>query len=225
MTELPAGKTVDTKKRLLDAAEKLFAQKGIEATSLRNITAAAAANLASIHYHFGSKEALIEAVFARRIEPVNRERLRLLDRLESDNQTPALEAVLHAFLLPAIETGQQGGRRTPIFMRLMGRVYSESEEIQQLVLGQFGEVSRRFTAAIHRQLPHLPQTEVLWRFKFMIGTMAMAMMSHAGIAPHFPDAAQETNKEVLIDRLIRFLIGGFNAPVAANAESDHRQGR
>ena len=57
--------TPDTRERLLDAAEHLFAHHGIGSTSLRSITAEAETNLASVHYHFGSKEALIEAVFAR----------------------------------------------------------------------------------------------------------------------------------------------------------------
>ena len=73
----------NTKDRLLDTAEQLFAQTGIEATSLRTITAEAGANLAAIHYHFGSKETLIQEVFARRVEPVNQERLRQLDELEA----------------------------------------------------------------------------------------------------------------------------------------------
>ena len=56
----------ETKTRILDAAERLFAQDGIKATSLRAITEAAAANLAAVNYHFGSKEALVHAVYGRR---------------------------------------------------------------------------------------------------------------------------------------------------------------
>ena len=62
----------DTKDRILDAAESLFADRGFGATSMRAITSAADANLAAVNYHFGSKESLIEAVFARRLGPLNR---------------------------------------------------------------------------------------------------------------------------------------------------------
>ena len=62
----------DTKSRILDAAEKLFGLNGFEATSLRDITAEAQVNLAAVNYHFQSKDSLIDAVIARRIEPVNR---------------------------------------------------------------------------------------------------------------------------------------------------------
>ena len=72
-----------TKEKILDTAERLFAEQGIGATSLRQIIGVAGVNLAAVHYHFGSKEALLEAVFARRIERVNRERLEMLDRVEA----------------------------------------------------------------------------------------------------------------------------------------------
>src|SRR5882757_11341615 len=71
-----------TRVALLDAAESLFSQRGIEGTSVRDIVTAAGTNLAAINYHFGSKDRLALEVFARRIEPVNRRRLARLDALE-----------------------------------------------------------------------------------------------------------------------------------------------
>ena len=75
----------DTKERLLDAAESLFADHGFAATSLRMITSAAGVNLASVNYHYGSKEALIQAVLERRLGPLNRDRLRRLDAIEAEH--------------------------------------------------------------------------------------------------------------------------------------------
>ena len=62
---------IETRTRLLDSAEQLFAERGIDATSLRAITTAAGANLASVNYHFGSKDELFREVVSRRIGPVN----------------------------------------------------------------------------------------------------------------------------------------------------------
>ena len=73
-----------TKDRILDAAESLFMEHGFEATSLRSITAAAGVNLAAVNYHFGSKEELFQAVLTRRLDPMNQERVDLLDRFERD---------------------------------------------------------------------------------------------------------------------------------------------
>ena len=64
-----------TRQALLDTAERLFAEHGYGATSLRRITAAADANLAAVHYHFGSKQDLFVALFRRRVQPVNRQRV------------------------------------------------------------------------------------------------------------------------------------------------------
>jgi AcrR family transcriptional regulator len=70
----------DTKERILDAAERLFAAHGFAGTSLRAVTKEAGVNLAAVHYHFGTKEDLLRAVLSRIVIPVNRERLEMLRR-------------------------------------------------------------------------------------------------------------------------------------------------
>src|ERR1700748_619927 len=90
----------DTKTRILDAAEKLFGENGFDGTSLRDITAEADVNLAAVNYHFQSKDSLIDAVIARRIEPVNRRRIELLD---AAGPNPTVEQVLEAFIAPVME--------------------------------------------------------------------------------------------------------------------------
>src|SRR5437016_9556614 len=74
----------ETRTRILDAAEELFMQHGFEGASMRMLTAKAGVNLAAVNYHFGSKHALIEAVFRRRLDPMNVARIAALDRLEVD---------------------------------------------------------------------------------------------------------------------------------------------
>src|SRR6266550_7187245 len=91
---------LDTKSRILDTAEKLFGMNGFEATSLRDITTAADVNLAAINYHFQTKDSLIDAIVARRIEPVNKKRLELLD---AAGPNPALEEILTAFMAPVMQ--------------------------------------------------------------------------------------------------------------------------
>jgi AcrR family transcriptional regulator len=95
-------KAGSTQERILDTAERMFADEGYAATSVRKITAKAEVNLAAVHYHFRSKEALLEAVILRRAEPANRERLALLNacELEAGTGQPSLEGVLRAFLKP-----------------------------------------------------------------------------------------------------------------------------
>src|SRR5712675_1130282 len=98
---------IETKQRILDSAERLFAEHGSEANSIRNIIADARLNLAAIHYHVHSKEALLEAVMIRRLEPINQERLKLLDTCErnANGGRPPLESVLEAFIAPVVRVG------------------------------------------------------------------------------------------------------------------------
>ena len=95
-----------TRAALLDAAERLFSQNGIEGTSVRDITKEAGANLGAINYHFGTKDRLALEVFARRIEPVNRERIARLDALEAEagRKKLKLEQILDALIRPALES-------------------------------------------------------------------------------------------------------------------------
>src|SRR5258708_20774530 len=110
-----------TKDRILDAAERLFATQGFEATSLRAITTQAGVNLAAVNYHFQSKDALLRAVIARRIGPVNRRRLELLDAWEA-TLTRDLHSLIEAFLTPAVELKRTNART---FLPLLGRIYTE----------------------------------------------------------------------------------------------------
>src|SRR5688572_13037304 len=90
----------ETRTRILDAAEELFMQHGFEGSSMRALTTSAGVNLAAVNYHFGSKDALIEAVFRRRLDPMNTERISALDKAEADaggRPLPA-ETIIRAFV-------------------------------------------------------------------------------------------------------------------------------
>src|SRR2546427_5381031 len=99
----------DTKQRILDTAEGLFGERGYAATSLRQIISEAGVNLAAIHYHFGSKEELLDEVVLRKAAPVNAARLAMLDHAEREAGGAPLrvEAVLEALLVPMAKAANQ----------------------------------------------------------------------------------------------------------------------
>ncbi len=132
----------DTKTRILDSAEVLFAERGVEATSLRAVTTKAESNLAAVHYHFGSKEALIAAVVGRRLSPVNEERLRELEKLNEKSSKPAsLEKLLEAYFKPAIST-LDNSEQGPLLAKMMSRLFWESGgETRQLIVEQIKSIS------------------------------------------------------------------------------------
>jgi len=120
-----------TRDALLDAAERLFVEQGLEAASLRAITQLAGVNLAAVNYHFGSKEGLVRAVFSRRLAPLQAERLRLLDEEEArDGGT--LEGVLRAFIAPAMRLRASAG---PVDVsQLLGRIFHQpNDEVRKML--------------------------------------------------------------------------------------------
>ena len=203
--------------RILDAAEELFMQHGFEGTSMRTLTAKAGVNLAAVNYHFGSKDALIEAVFRRRLDPMNAARIAELDRIENAAAGAALapEAIIRAFLgasLALIEDAKCGGRN---FIRLLGRAYTEPSKPIRVLIGQlYAPAMSRFKSAFERALPELPKEELIWRMHFMFGTLAYTVAATdtvqliAGCKPE-----DRYDAALLEERLTVFLYAGVLAPL------------
>ncbi len=107
----------EARERILEAAEKLFAVDGYDAVSFRDLTAAAGVSLSAIHYHFGSKEAVLAEIFVRRAALLTKRRLELLESAHRYGGKPAsLESILDAFLRPGFEVTR--GDRNDLFNRL-----------------------------------------------------------------------------------------------------------
>ena len=201
----------DTSQRLLDAAEALFAEHGFAETSLRAITTQAKANLAAVHYHFGSKDELLRAVFTRRLKLLNEERLARLTALETGGGSVTVEAVLAAFIEPSLQlrrAGVQGER----FTRLLGRAQIEaSTTLRDFLRDQYAPVMERFQRTLVRLLPELPPGEIRWRLYFTVGALSF---TYAGApSPRLLFASRESGDGLWLQReLIRFLAAGLRAP-------------
>lgn len=204
----------DTKDRILDAAEELFADHGFAATSLRAITTAADVNLAAVNYHFGSKEELLGAVLERRMNPINEERVAVLDTLEAaaGERAVALDALIDAMMRPAFrriaELGDNGAR----FVRLMARTHMEPNvDIRARFLAMFTEVIERYTAAFGRALPGLGEQELHWRLHFMIGSMTHTLAAAQNSDCVKVRGAGSHDSTDVLAALIRFVAGGLLA--------------
>ena len=210
------GDIADTRARILDAAETLFVAHGFEATTLRMITAAARANLAAVNYHFGSKEALVEQVFRRKLTALNALRIAELDRLEAAAGGAAVKPrqIVEAFFGVAVRMAGDvaGGGRS--FMRLLGRAYTEPTEfVKQFLAAEYAEVVVRYKAAFFKALPDVPKEEFLWRLHFMQGALAYAV-SGADVLNVLGEGQLDANDaDALHARLMSFLIGGLRAPL------------
>jgi len=203
----------DTKARILDAAEFCFAEAGFDATSMRAITARAQVNLAAANYHFGTKEALFVAVFARRIGPINARRQQLLYAVERKHKSGPLplEPVLEALFQPALALAQtEEGRRV---LRLVGRIGAEKDDLFPLLDAQFAETKRRFLGALQRALPDLPLVELFWRTHFLIGAMLHTLCDMHRLKVISGGLCDPTDVAGALRRLVPFIAGGLRAPL------------
>jgi AcrR family transcriptional regulator len=203
----------NTKSKIMDVAEALFAKHGYEATSLRNITGAAKVNLAAVNYHFGGKETLLEAIYARRITPMNEERLSRLDALEKAHDVVPVESIVTVFVDPALKLSRD--REQSHFIALLGRSYLEPTPIiQGKVRQMFDEVAERFKVAFSKSLPDVPPKELYWRMHFMVGVLAYCMAGTDMMRMIASSQISETNgPDLLIKRLVVFICHGMEAPM------------
>ena len=223
----PAKKSVaidatsaDTKTRILDAAESLFMEHGFEATSLRSLTSAASVNLAAVNYHFGTKEELFQAVLTRRLDPMNQERIDLLERLERDAGGKAMscEKILFAMLIPALRLARDETRGGKHFLRLLGRAYADPAPfIRHFLSAQYAEMIGRYKEAFLKALPHLSRQELTWRLHFVMGALSYTLAGTDAVKLFAQmTAAEKYDDELLLQRLAPFLVAGLKAPALAD---------
>ena len=209
---------MNTKTRLLDTAERLFAHHGIEATSLRTITAEAGVNLAAVNYHFQSKEALMHAVIARRLDPINVRRLAMLDACEAEAGPGPLplDKLIDALLRPMFEMLSGPARE---FAPMMSRIFTESSDLTEKVFNNhMSHVLTRFFPALERAIPHLPRTELMWRMQFMMGAVAHTVGGARVLHVLSRGKCDPSDVEGTLRRLESFLLAGLRAPVPAEVQ-------
>ncbi len=217
---MPEIRNIDTRERILDAAERLFMAHGYEGTSMRQITGDAAVNLAAVNYHFGSKESLMQEVFRRRLDWLNEERLRVLDEMERAAAGKPLKPsqIVDGFfgtLLRLADDDQRGGI---VFLRLLGRTHTEpSEFIRTFLADEYAGVMERYQQALFRALPDVPRAEIVWRFHFMLGATSYAIAGTDALRLvadwKIEEADTVDRNDRLVPRLMSFLLGGLRAPL------------
>jgi AcrR family transcriptional regulator len=201
--------SASTKERILAAAEVLFAQRGFEGASLRQLTAAAGVNLAAVNYHFGSKDKLVEQVFRRRLDALNASRLAALSRIAGAADT-TVEDVLEAYIRPALDLSHDGSGS--LFMRVLARAFAEHDDsLRQFLSANYGHVMRQFTAEFARLLPHLSKPELYWRVDLVTGALTHAM-SGFGMIQRKSDVSEHAHREQTAQHLIRFAAAGLSHP-------------
>jgi AcrR family transcriptional regulator len=206
----PSGVDGATYNRLLETAERLFAQHGFGAVSVRAVTIEAATNIAAVHYHFGSKIELLRAIYLHRSVLLNAERERLLaEAMCAAGGKPRVADIIRAFVEPAFRT-------PPSFCELSAKIAVEtSPEVRTIASETIGAVVPQFIEALIAVRPDLRRDEIAWRFLCLVGTVMYARVDTGLIQRITGESAGTLEREVAVESIMPFLIAGFDAPASA----------
>ena len=201
----------DTRGRILQTAEALFAEHGFDAVSMRDITAAARVNLASVNYHFGSKMALLSEVVASRANMLVEDRLRLLSQVARERGgRPKLEAIIEAFLRPAFEMSRHPGGVH--HMRLRARLAVERIGMSKAQFEKIFDASnQKFIEALGQALPDHPRQEIYWGFHCLLGVVVYTMANSGRIQHLSRGVCDPRDVEATLARVVPFIAQGFRA--------------
>ena len=206
----------DTVVRILNAAETLFAEKGFTETTLRSITEKAHVNLAAVNYHFGSKKSLIQAVFARFLNPFCHLLDQNLDVFEAAklNQQTDLHAVLGVLedTLIASLKGNTDQERLSVFLRLLGLAYTQSQgHMRRFLKSNYQLTYDRIVSALQDSNPNISANALFWRIHFAVGAMIFTFSSLDSLSAIAAKDLGATNTAPdIVKMLIPFIEGGIN---------------
>ncbi len=203
-----------TKNDILDAAEYLFSLQGFTQTSMREITARAEVNLASVNYHFGSKKNLIQAVFKRYFDELMPKVEERLNSHVIDSGVVGVERLLYELVPPMLQLNVLSDNGTATFVKLLGRGYNETQgHLRRFIMNDYGACIRALISAIRSCLPHLPEEELFWRLHFAMGSFVFSMASSQALTEI---AESDFHKHVDIEEVIRHLVPFVAQGLAGN---------
>jgi AcrR family transcriptional regulator len=207
-----AGCEAATKAAVFAAAERLFALHGFQNVSVRDITAEAGVNLASVNYHFGSKDALLFEIFRRRTAELNRERARMLHEANDRHQgAPPVRDILEALFTPPLRwTSPDNDRRVSIQFIIRSRSEG-TEEMREALKNDVSHLAR-FADALIKACPNLPRETVYWRLHFCLGMVHNNRFAEFDRLHVLSDGAtREGDVDGLLKRMLDFAEAGFLA--------------
>src|ERR1700726_1027077 len=209
------------KERILDAAERLFARHGFYGISVRDITEEAGVDVALVNYHFGSKRELFAAVFQRRAEMLNPERLARLEevRRAALPGVPTLEDIVNSFTYPLLERSARGGPGWKSYFALIAQVNNSPEWGPVLMTQYFDPLVERLIAALREALPDCPLREIYWGYQFLTGALTITFAETGRIDKLSGGLCNSSDLDSVHERLPPYVAAGFRAICGARGST------
>ncbi len=197
--------------RILDVAEELFAQRGYDGVTLRQIATGAGVDVALASYHFGKKLDLFNAVFQRRAVELNEARLNALRSCQDQSgpDGPDVEQIIEAFLRPleiAQETGDQGWTH---YLALIAYVNNSPYWGQKMMSKLFDKLVLEFIEALRRALPGARDEDLYWCYHNLSGALTLTLAQTGRIDKLSGGKCQSSDFRAAYDHMIPFTAAGF----------------
>ena len=204
----------NTRNRLIRSAEHLFANRGFGGLTIREVARRSETNLASAHYHFGSKEAMVLEMLSSRIKPINQKRLHYLQNARKDSGGKPLKTIeiFKALIVPIGEEISKSSHSRKTLALLVARSFTEPESfIQKMHSRFFGELCETFILELRKAHPQAKELDIYWNLHFAICSMLGALAQHRRLHDFSGGRCDDDNAEDMIHRLLIFVTNGFEA--------------
>ncbi len=208
-----ARKAEETRERILDAAEALFAKRGFDGVTVRQIMGEAGADVALAYYHFKSKRDLFDAVLLRRVGTLNDLRLKALEQVEqrhADDQ-PSVEEIIAAFTEPLLQILEDDPDEWRDYMALIAQINNSPEWGGELMTRYFDPLVSRFLDALRRALPDCDEEDLFWSYHFLSGALTLTFAETGRLDNLSDGLCHSSDMEAAKARMSRFIAAGFLA--------------
>ena len=206
-----------TRNRLLKSTESIFANRGFSGLTLREVAQRSQTNLASAHYHFGSKEAMVLEMLKSRVKPINQRRMECLQeaREKTGDKPLTTQQILQALILPIGEEIAKSTHSRETLAQLVARTFTEPARfIEKMHRKFFGDLCEIFMDELRRTHPHSEEEDLYWNLHLAISSMLGALAQHRRLKDFSKGNCKEEDSQEMIERLVVFASHGFEAGIS-----------
>jgi len=205
---------VATRELILDAAEDLFSKHGFYGVTIREVAREAGVDTALVHYYFGAKRELFDAVFTRRAEVWNNDRVAAINAYAEQNAgAMTLEGVLEAFLRPPFEWSLKGGPGWKHYAALVAQTNANPAFGGETMARYFDPAIHRLIELIAIILPEASEVDLYWGYHNLSGALTLTLGETGRLDRLSGGKARSGDLETAGDYMVRFAAAGFRAVV------------
>lgn len=197
---------------ILDAAEKLFSVHGFHGVTVRAVAVECGVDPALVHYYFGTKQELFDAVFARRAALINQDRMEAMARYEEEyGDRMTVEGVASAFLMPLLDRARHADPGWKNYFALLALVNSSRGWGAETMTSHFDPVVRRFIGLLQRVLPQAGIDDLFYSYQFLTGALTLTLSATGRLDQLSEGRASSSDMDAIAPRMIAYCAAGFRA--------------